>query len=246
MALLSEIDFTGLIDLHNRIYEDTAKFDCLEDVAQEYTNTLYNGLSESIALVRIFLTVPFAELPNENKQFVQHLVGTAGLTEKLTTNTPVLSLVGTSGGNPEWNDRKNSKGHVGIPLLSASFIDSIPMMSRMLNQFGAGFDWVDSDDSKFVQAKVGSFAGSFYVRDAKNETDNQGRKIIAAQDFVNKNNIKTVFGFGGAYLGSKTFFTVIVFLHETVDEKVVEWFKPQASKFKAATMKMVNQGRIFS
>ncbi|MFH0940065.1 MAG: hypothetical protein V1899_12410 [Planctomycetota bacterium] len=44
--------------------------------------------------------------------------------------TLVLSLMGTRGDEPAWNDRRSSAGHIGIPLASADFINKIPMMIR--------------------------------------------------------------------------------------------------------------------
>lgn len=246
MAMLKEIDFENFCKLHNQIYEDDKKSDCVEDVAQEYTRTLYNAFSESISLIRIFLTVPFCELPDENKQFVQNLIRTKGLPEKLDKMTPVLSLVGTSGIKPYWNDRRKSKDHIGIPLISADFIDSIPMMSRLLKQIGMGLDWIARGESKFIQDDAGSFKGAFYVRSANSETDSKGRKIIVDQNFVNENKIKSVFGLGGGYLGCSTFFTSIFFLRETIEENTVNWFRSHPSLFKAATIKFVNKKMIFS
>ncbi|MGA8240235.1 MAG: hypothetical protein WB818_06640, partial [Desulfobacterales bacterium] len=75
---------------------------------------------------------------------------------------------------------------------------------------------------------------------------NKGRKIIAAQDFVEEEKVKTVFGVGGCYLGTSLFFTTIVFVREFVDKDMVERFMLQANKFKTATLRLVIKGKIFA
>ncbi len=62
----------------------------------------------------------------------------------------VLSLLGTRGEDMRWNDRRNSQGHVGIPLVSADFIDAIPMMSRLLKELGLDLNWIASDDTESI------------------------------------------------------------------------------------------------
>src|SRR5512144_2112177 len=99
-----------------------------------------------------------------------------------------------------WNDRRNSQGHVGIPLATSDFIEAIPMMSRLLKELGMGLDWIDSNDTSMVARALGSSSGLFYVPDAALEIDAKGRKVIAGQDFVKTHGVKTVFGMGGAFI----------------------------------------------
>lgn len=246
MSLLSQVSLQDLAKIQNKIFDQTKKSQSLEHAAHEYVAGLYGEFSESIVLVRHFVTIPFEKLPNFNKDFVLKLADTAGISEKIKNDTPVLSLLGTCGEVDDWNDRLKSKGHIGIPLVSADFIDKIPMMSRLLKQLGVSLDWIDSKDTSLVLKTFGNLSGVFYVSDAKTELDNQGRKIIASQDFVEKYGVKTVFGIGGCYLGTTKFFTTILFLRETINKELAERFMLQANKFKTSTHELVESGKIFS
>ena len=189
MAMISGMSMEDLIDLQNRIAGEVSGCTSLEEAAQVYMSILYEALTESITLTRLFATIPFEDLPESNKESVINLARSAGISEKLKRQTMILSLLGSRGSKPEWNDRRNSQGHVGIPLASSDFIEKIPMMSRLLKQLGAGIDWIDSEDTGIVAKTFKNISGVFHVRDARTEVDNQGRKIIAAQDFVENEKV---------------------------------------------------------
>ncbi|MBF0360816.1 MAG: hypothetical protein HQK49_07385 [Oligoflexia bacterium] len=246
MGSLSKCSLTALSEIQNSIAQQTSKAKSLEDAAQEYMTILYNNFSESIVLARLFATIPFKDLPESNKQFVTNLGASNGVDQLIKENTLVLSLLGTKGAKEEWNTRQGSKGHVGIPLVSANFVDKIPMMSRLLKELGSSIDWIDSTDTQLVAKTFRSMSGVFYVADAATEVDVHGRKIISAQDFVNQFLVKTVFGIGGCYLGTTIFFTVIVFLNERIEKDLAERFMLQANKFKTATNMMIEDGKIFN
>jgi len=234
-----------LIKLQDKITDNLTGCSTLEESAQKYMTMLYEELSDSVILARLFATIPIYGLPEANKKFVIDLAQSAEITEIIKGDTLVLSLLGTKGKKQEWNDRKKSKGHVGIPLASSDFIGRIPMMSRLLKELGAGIDWIDSTDTELVAKTFENISGVFYVRDAATELDNKGRKIIAAQDFVEAEGVKTVFGIGGCYMGTSIFFTTIIFLGETIEKDMAERFMLQANKFKTATLNLVDEGRIF-
>lgn len=159
----------------------------------------------------------------------------------------VLSLLGTVGSNPEWNDRLNSKQHIGIPFVSFEFLRSIPMISQLLKDLDFDLEWVENM-KQVVTGKSGAASccsGMFYVRDAAIATDEQQRKIISAQDFVNDYQIKTVFGFGGKY-SEKMLMTAIFFTAETIEKDVVDRFFPLASFFKSTTMNLALNNDIFT
>jgi hypothetical protein len=86
----------------------------------------------------------------------------------------------------------------------------------------------------------------FYVPDAASARDEKDRPIITAQDFVHGHGVKTVFGFGGAYMLERSFAVVIVFAPETVSREQVQSLAPLGSVFKAATMSLVAGDRFFS
>jgi hypothetical protein len=245
MARISEATTTTLQAFQNKIRQRISQFRSFEEAAQHFITTIYEEFKESIVLVRLFATVPYGELPLQNKNFVKALATSKGVGQALFDHTLVLSLLGTSGEQPAWNDRRYSQGHVGIPLVSADFIDAIPMMSRLLRQLGLGLDWIDRADTDIVKHTMGSMSGVFFVPEATLEVDSRGRKIIAAQDFVTKYHVKTVFGFGGGYLGSSTFSVTIIFLRETLNESQVKQFVANMAFFKAITVNLVKK-KIFT
>ena len=217
----------------------------LAAAAQALADTVFPAFEESLALVRVFATVPFGDLPGANQGFVRSLLRERPQTPPMPGTTPVLSLMGTRGIKPEWNDRMMSRGHVGIPLASAAFVDSIPMIARLLSEFGLAIEGMDDGGARIVRSKVGNLSGMFYVADARTEMDDHGRLIISAQDFVEEHGVRTVFGFGGAYMLERSYVTVILFAREPIAAERARELAPLSSALKATTMRLVDQGRFF-
>ena len=217
----------------------------LAAAAQALADTVFSAFEESLALVRVFATVPFGELPGANQGFVRALMRERGVEGLLAPETLVLSLMGSKGARPEWNDRLLSRGHLGIPLASAEFVDAIPMIARLLSEFGLAIVGMEGGGSRIVRSTVGNLSGMFYVSDAGTETDDQGRLIISAQDFVAEHGVRTVFGFGGAYMLERSYAAIILFAREAIDAERARDLAPLSSALKAATMRLVDQGRFF-
>ena len=126
-----------ITDLWTRVEPGLREASCLEQAAQHLVDEVYQQYEESLVLSRVFLTVPFDALPPRNRRFVERLAGDAGAADGLGVATPVLSLVGTRGEEAEWNDRRLSRGHVGIPLISSAFVGEVPMIARLLRSWGS-------------------------------------------------------------------------------------------------------------
>ncbi|KAA3616975.1 MAG: hypothetical protein D8M58_04745 [Calditrichaeota bacterium] len=241
----SEVNNDNLVNIQSSIINEIEQIKVFENAAQKYMSILYENFSESIALCRLFATVPFKSLPASSKEFVSNLLKSRKLFSSLKNDTPILTLLGSRGIEEKWNDIRQSKGHIGIPLISSGFISEIPMVSRLLKELGLDLRWIDSRDTDIVIKTIGRSSGVFYVKDAAKDMDSEGRKIITSQDFVSQYNIKTVFGFGGGYLGSDMMFTVIAFCSEQVSPDNVRKFLVQANKFKTATLSIVDSEKIF-
>jgi hypothetical protein len=216
----------------------------VEAAAHALAALLYDTFVESAVLARVFVTVPFVRLPASSQEFVRALVGERS-TELLKPHTPVLSLVGTRGLHPRWNSRHSSRGHLGIPLVSMDFLESIPMIARLLKELGATLEWMEELDTAIVTSSMGRVAGAFFVEDAATGIDDRGRNVITAQDFVSEYGVRTVFGFGGAYPVAHAFLAAVVFTRETIERRQVQRFMRLANSFKAATMRAAREGRIF-
>ncbi len=217
----------------------------LDESAQELVAELHKQFDESVVIARVFLTVPFEALPPTNKEFVQNLAESAGAESELKATTPVLSLIGTYGQEEEWRDSRKSKGHLGIPLISSAFVDTIPMISRLLKDLGVPLDWVDSHDTEIIKETMGPSSSLFFVEDAAEVTDHQGRKIIAAQDFVSAYGVKSVFGTGGTYSGDQVL-VIVVFCRDVFSRAAAECFLALADLFKSKATSLFGTTRIFS
>ena len=230
-----------LAQLEPRIHGASA----LEDAAQELVTALQEKFDESVIIARAFVTVPYGSLPSKNKEFVRNLTKSAGAAADLKPATPVLSLIGTYGQETDWCDRRKSKGHVGIPLISSSFVDAIPMISRLLKDLGVPMTWVDSHDTEIIAKTMDPSGGLFFVDNAAGATDQQGRKIIAAQDFVSVYNVKSVFGTGGVYPGGQIV-VIVAFCRDAFTKATAEHFLELNSWFRNKTSALVQETKIFA
>ena len=217
----------------------------LEEAAQAMATALYMQFTESAVLVRVYVTLPFDSLPPTNRAFVQGLAKSAGAAATLKGATPVLSLVGTHGQEAAWNDRRNSKGHKGIPLISAAVVDAIPMIARLLRELAVPLDWIDSHDAQRIVTTIGKEVGLFFIEDAAQATDQKGRKVIPAQDFVSTYGVKSVFGTGGAYPGGPML-VLVVFCRDRLPRTTAELFLPLADLFKAKTASLAAPAKVFA
>ncbi|MDA2924319.1 hypothetical protein MYX65_06625 [Acidobacteria bacterium AH-259-L09] len=242
---IAEATGSTVAELWGQLEPQVQQANALEEAAQAVVAALHNHFSDSVVIARIFVTVPFDALPASNQDFVRKLADSAGATEQLKGGTPVLSLVGTHGQEEKWNDRRNSEGHVGIPLISSSFVGAIPMISRLLKELGVPLDWVDSHDTEMIVKTVGESAGLFFVEDAAEVTDQEGRKVIAAQDFVSSYNVKSVFGTGGVY-PSGQMFAIVAFCRDQFSREAAQEFVALADSFKNSTSPLVGATLIFS
>lgn len=233
------------LTISEQIQQSAITSGCLEEAAQKFVEILYEKSEGKIVLARLFATVPYEKLPKDNISFVDKLSKANRIEHLITDKTLVLSLLGTRGINDKWNERRNSKNHIGIPLASSHFIEQIPMMSRLLKKLGLNLDWIDSKDSDIIKKSFGRLSGLFYVRDADSETDLKGRKIISAKDFVDKYNVKTVFGFGGGFIVGNTFMVTIIFTSETMEKEQADKFLSLFGVFKIGVREMISSETIF-
>jgi hypothetical protein len=232
-------------DLWLRIEPRIEQSGRLEEAAQEVATALHTQFDESVVIARVFITVPFGDLPATNKEFVQNLAESAGAASELEPDTPVLSLIGTHGQEEDWKDRRKSQGHVGIPLISSAFIDAVPMISRLLKELGIPLEWIDSHDAEVIIETIGRSAGLFFVNNAAQATDHQGRKIIAAQEFVSTYDVKSVFGMGGAYDGGEMI-VIVVFCRDEFSRTTAEQFLTMMNLFKSKPDSLLKPTKIFS
>ncbi len=245
MTKISNLEITQIVPFINKVKDSVGNCASLEEAAQRTVDMVYNEYSDSLVLLRLYATVPFGRLPDFNRNFVTQLAQSNNISSQIRDNTMVLSLMGTRGIFPSWNDRRKSNGHVGIPLASATFIDQVPMMSRLLKEVGLDLSWIERQDSSMIIDAMGRVSGVFYVEDASTAIDHKNRKIIAAQDFVATHQVKTVFGLAGGYATNPVFITLIAFTREKMAKSQAALFKPLITNFKANTMKLASVNAFF-
>jgi hypothetical protein len=244
MARLADCDYGLFQELPRRLSERLEGATDFASAAQRGAELLYEELAESIVLTRVYVTVPWRELPAPERAYVLSVVEGSSDASALGDGTPVLSLMGTRGARPEWNDRRRSRSHLGIPLLRSRYVEGIAMIARLMTQMGIGLDWIDRGDAAVVYRILGKVAGLFFVEEAGSAIDHLGRKIIPAQEFVREHGVRTVFGFGGGYADG-TFAALIAFCREPVARAQAERMMPCFNAVKAATMEAVKQRRFF-
>lgn len=246
MTRIQDADPRTVHELERSVQKATRGCASLEEAAQKYTSLLLETYKESVVLARLFATSRYADLPPSHRRHVDDLAGAAGVSGQVGPDMLTLSLLGTSGVEADWNDRRRSRGHVAVPLVSSAFIDAIPMMARLLHELGLDFDWLDSGDTESVLKTLGSINGVFHVADAKTALDAKGRHIIPARDFVEKYQVRSVFGVGGAYIGTPTFIVVIVFCRDDISRPRAEAFMTHINRIKTSTMTLAHQGKLFA
>jgi hypothetical protein len=243
MTTLTQVDATTAEALWQRASGNVVAGQTLQQAADSLIDSVHSELKGSLALARVFVTAPFSELPLYHGEFAANLAASNGLSNQLNASTATLSLLATRGKEGAWNDVKQSQGHVAIPLISGEFVSAIPMLSKLLQEFGVG-DGLVSDGVEI--SKDESAMRSFFVPDAGSSTDNQDRKIIPSQDFVEQFDVQTVFGIGGPYWeGSDHVLVCIFFATEALDQSLLENLRPLFERFKSTTGILVEKGAIF-
>jgi hypothetical protein len=217
---------------------------CLEQAAQTMVEAVAQEFPDSAVLTRAFCTVPFDALPPANRRFAQRMAEAAGAVDELRTVTPVLSLVGSFGVEPEWCDRRKSRGHIGTPLISEAFVHEIPMIARLLSDLGMPLGDIGTNEGPTIKNTMARSAGLFHVEAAAEATDSHGRRVIPATEFVSQYGVESVFGIGGHYVGGQIF-VLITFCRDAVPRSAAEQFLALVAQFKTKTARLVGEGRIF-
>ena len=159
----------------------------MEDVANKIVNYLYENITDSSgktanALVRFYKTHPYNQLDSGLQGFAQGILGSAP-----SDDTNCLTMLGTTGDDAAWKSRSTSNGHRAIPLASAEMVGGIPMISRLLTQFGIDVGSVMRPDPMLIGDLSEKTYNTFYVPEAV------GSPYIPAQDdFVVPNGIQSV------------------------------------------------------
>ena len=227
---VSNFDLTSMLRCARAIRDAVSATSSLEESAIVITRVLYDACVDpatgerSCALVRFYKTHEFEALPSRIRAFARRQLGS----EEPHPEMKTLVLLGTTGDDPAWNDRKRSRGHQAIPLASIEMIERAPMISALIQQFGLSPQEALRPSRDILPDREGKTYNVFHVPEAL------GSPYIPAQeDFVQRHGIRSVVGFGGA-LRSGNLFAIILFSRRPIPAESAARFRSLAVDVKGA------------
>jgi two-component system, NtrC family, sensor kinase len=238
---LSSMSLREMTECSARLRGLGAGASSMEEVAQRIVRHLFESIKDgksgqrACALVRFYKTHALAELPDDLQSFARALQAGAELAE----STPCLTLLATAGEEPEWNDRKASRGHRAIPLPSPQVVQQLPMVAQLVKQLGLEVSALVQPDAQLIVDLHQRTFNVFYVPEALGSPH-----IPAQDDFVVPHKIRSVVGFGGLLPGGELF-ACILFAHCFIPATTADLFKPLALSAKLAVMPFV-EGPVFA
>jgi hypothetical protein len=242
----ADFSVTRLRVLQNRLRDSMRHSAAIETAAADLAQLIFDEFPGQVALARVFATIPFERLPAFNRRVSLSLATAKDVAGLLRPETPVLSLLASRGLLPEWNDRRRSERHVGIPLVSQDFVRSTPMVATLLSELGYQLDGLDPYKGRALTERLigGESAGTMYVDDAKSALDALKRKVVPAQDFVAAHGVETVFAIGGCW-PNQSLAACIVFMRCPLSRTFVRRIAPVLSVFRAGTTPLAMHDRYF-
>lgn len=192
-------------------------FGSMEAVAQRQCDVLWERFEgpdggPGFGLVRVYRTLPATRLPPD-------LRTTALGPDYQGPDVKCLTLLGSRGIEPAWNDRRSSEGHRAIAMPDPGFVSAVPMLAELFRSFGV-------DVARFLAGETLALSHQgearhfnvFHVESAA------GSPHIPAQaGFVEPYGIESVIGFGGL-LPDGEIYAVIGFSRARVDAEVARRF----------------------
>ena len=219
---------------------------CLQAAAQKFVDRLHERFRDSLVLLRLFTTMRYDALPEEDRHFVDCRGRATGTSHLIKGATPIFTLLGTRGKKPEWNDRRASAHFRCIPLPSTAFVASLSMLSRQFASVGFDLVLIDAWETKVAPlGRADHYRGMLYIGDAGSERDAQGRMIVPKQEFVVANGVKSVFGLGSGYPNYPSLVTLFAFTNEELSGDALEPVTSLLEFFIASTESLVGKDRFF-
>lgn len=245
MKLLSETTADDYKILLEQVHT-LSGFSTAEEVAQRFISVLYDYFGDSLVLLRLFITVRYDQLPEEDRRFVDGRGQATNTSHLIHAATPIFTLLGTRGAQPEWNDRRASAHFRCIPLASTAFVESLSMLSRQFESVGFDLKLIDDWQTKVAAAgRMDQYRGLLHIEDAGIDRDVQGRMIVPKQDFVAAHSVKSVFGFGCGYTRHPALLTLFAFTRKNIERSAVEALASLLDDCRDATEELVKQGCVF-
>lgn len=208
----------------------TQDLPCVEDAARAVVRYFHEmcvdaetGERECV-LARFYMTHPYGSLGPELQAFARRQLST----HEPWNDMQCLVLLATAGEEPEWNDRRRSRGHQAIPLPSARIVEQAPMIAQLVREMGLDLDEVVAPRKDLLHGLAGKTYNVFYVPRA------EGSPYIPAQDgFVRRYGIRSVLGCGGILISGELF-SLILFSRVPVPPESADRFRNIALDLKLA------------
>jgi two-component system NtrC family sensor kinase len=233
VANLASFGFTEMMVLRGqlRALGDSTQAATFAEAAQEVVGLLRSELVDgegnpACALVRIYKTHPFNELPDDLKEFARSLEPSADSLHFLRC----LVLVATDGTEPDWRSRHSSRNHKAIPLTSEQAVAKAPMVSQLIKQLGVNVATVLRPDPALLMDMRDKAQNVFYVPLALGSPF-----IVAQEEFVIPYKIASVIGFGGM-MASGDLVVAILFSSVPISPGAADQFKVIGLNFKLALL----------
>lgn len=174
-------------------------------------------------MARCYATHAYGSLPPDLQRFAKRAYGAVAITPP-EPGLGCLVLMASVGDEPEWNDRRASRGHQAIPLPSRHVVEQAPMIAQLVRELGLDIAQVVRHRPGLMMGAPGERSGVFHVEQAS------GSPYIPAQaEFVARYGIRSVLGFGGAQ-ASGALFAAILFSRVAIPVSVADCFRPLASE----------------
>ena len=204
----------------------------MQEAAQAMTEFLHQNLVDedgelSMALVRIFKTMPCARMPFDLQE----------ITGRLAPEARCLVLLGTSGLEPSWCDRTLSRRHRAIPLASPEALGSAPMLAGLIGQMGLDPTSVTGSGPMMPSDPDSPELGWFYIPEAL------GSEYIPDQaEFVEPYRVRSVLGLGWLLVDGETYI-LILFSRTPLTQALAEKLRFLASS--VALGLLPHENRVF-
>ncbi|PKL68491.1 MAG: hypothetical protein CVV30_11310 [Methanomicrobiales archaeon HGW-Methanomicrobiales-1] len=215
-----------------RMGEDAAS---MEEVTDKIVHYLHDHLidkntgDKACVLVRFFKTYPYSELDAGLQEFARTMLSSPPESPAMKC----MILLASAGTQPEWNSRKQSRGHKAIPLPSERFVETFPMVRQLIQQMGLEINTILQPDPDVVMDMTKKTYNVFSIPEAV------GSKYVPAQDdFVIPFKVRSVIGFGGI-LPTGNLFAIILFSKVPVPRQTADLFKSLALSVKIAILPFV-------
>lgn len=202
---------------------------CVESAGQGIASLLAETY-QSVVLCRVFIVVPYAWLPLQERAHVPQRT-------KMAAASPVMSLLGTCGRMERWNDRRQSAAHRAFPTSSPA----APILSALLSgPYARAETWSEGPIS--VKDVAGHRA--FMLQDAREARHESGRPMIEPS-FVEAHGVRSIFG-GLVRYSPAVSLVAITFTDEMLTPDDVERWLPVLVHLDDLTREMVGRGQVWA